>query len=185
LRTHRPLLPCEAEISGPPEPSDVTTPTPSSDGSPVSTHPANPSPIYATSTRRLRSLPNCHTPSDTLVAGRTPPTQAAGEEKGGGIGMASLGGMGAFGAAAAGRGATLAARATRASAAEGSGQEKGPFDWVLGLLQKNQLVETDPILKKVEEKSGSGTTSRGGTTSVAVPKKPGGFGGFGGLFAKK
>ncbi|XP_072975089.1 uncharacterized protein [Typha angustifolia] len=58
-------------------------------------------------------------------------------------------------------------------------EEKGPFDWILGALQKeDQLLETDPILKKVEE-----TNGRKSTTSVSVPPKK--SGGFGGLFAQK
>ncbi|KAJ7964141.1 Thylakoid soluble phosphoprotein [Quillaja saponaria] len=75
--------------------------------------------------------------------------------------------------------------ATAAKGAGGSKEEKGIMDWILGGLQKEeQLLETDPILKKVEEKSG---TTSGQKNSVAVPqkKKGGGFGGLGGLFAKK
>lgn len=50
------------------------------------------------------------------------------------------------------------------------------MDWILGGLQKDdQLLETDPILKKVEEKSGS-------KNSVVVPQKK--KGAYGGLFAK-
>ncbi|CAA7398066.1 unnamed protein product [Spirodela intermedia] len=94
--------------------------------------------------------------------------------------MASLG-LG-FGSAAV-RGRVFAATAAGKSTG-GSGEEKGLLDWILGGLQKeDQLLETDPILKKVGEKDGG--RSRG-TTSVAVPnnnnKKNGGFGG---LFAKK
>nr|DAD28436.1 TPA_asm: hypothetical protein HUJ06_029904 [Nelumbo nucifera] len=71
--------------------------------------------------------------------------------------------------------------ATAAKSSGGSSEEKGLLDWILGGLQKeDQLLETDPILKKVEEKN-SGTTS--GKRSVAVPPKK--SGGFGGLFAKK
>ncbi|KAJ7959783.1 Thylakoid soluble phosphoprotein [Quillaja saponaria] len=74
--------------------------------------------------------------------------------------------------------------ATAAKGAGGSKEEKGLWDWILGGLQKeDQLLETDPILKKVEEKSG-GTTS-GRRDTVAVPQKKNGFGGLGGLFAKK
>ncbi|KAG9453924.1 hypothetical protein H6P81_006828 [Aristolochia fimbriata] len=66
-------------------------------------------------------------------------------------------------------------------ASSGAGDEKGLLDWILGNLQKeDQFYETDPVLKKVEEKNG-GTTSR--KNSVAPPKKKNG--GFGGLFAKK
>lgn len=73
--------------------------------------------------------------------------------------------------------------ATAAKGAGGSKQEKSLLDWILGGLEKDQLLETDPILKKVEEKSG-GTTSGGRKNSVAVPEKKKN-GGFGGLFAKK
>lgn len=69
--------------------------------------------------------------------------------------------------------------ATAAKGAGGSKEEKGLLDWILGGLQKeDQLLETDPILKKVEEKNGSGSKN-----TVAVPQKK--KGGFGGLFAKK
>ncbi|ESW18726.1 hypothetical protein PHAVU_006G065100 [Phaseolus vulgaris] len=73
--------------------------------------------------------------------------------------------------------------ATAAKGAGGSKEEKGFLDWILGGLQKeDQLLETDPILKKVEEKNGGTTTSNGRKNSVAVPQKK--KGGFGGLFAK-
>ncbi|XP_015873831.1 uncharacterized protein LOC107410859 [Ziziphus jujuba] len=73
--------------------------------------------------------------------------------------------------------------ATAAKGAGGSKEEKGLLDWILGGLQKeDQLLETDPILKKVDEKNG-GPTNGGRKNSVAVPKKKNG--GFGGLFAKK
>lgn len=70
---------------------------------------------------------------------------------------------------------TKASKSSRGSVEE----EKGPFDWIMAGMQKDQLVETDPILQKVEEdKSRSKTTS-----SVSIPNKKK-FGGFGGLFAK-
>ncbi|KAK4606164.1 hypothetical protein RGQ29_000434 [Quercus rubra] len=73
--------------------------------------------------------------------------------------------------------------ATAAKGAGGSKEEKGLLDWIIGGLQKeDQLLETDPILKKVDEKNGD-TTSNGRKNSVAVPQKKKG-GGFGGLFAK-
>ncbi|OAY68071.1 hypothetical protein ACMD2_14699 [Ananas comosus] len=84
-------------------------------------------------------------------------------------------------------GRVLAATAATKSAGGGK-EEKGLLDWILGGLQKeDQLLETDPILKKVDDKNaGNGRKS---TTSVSVPnkKKPGGggTGAFGGLFAKK
>ncbi|XP_040993931.1 uncharacterized protein LOC121240542 [Juglans microcarpa x Juglans regia] len=81
-------------------------------------------------------------------------------------------------AAAAGR----VFAATAAKGAGGSKEEKGILDWILGGLQKeDQLLETDPILKKAEEKNGGGAAA-GGKNSVAVPQKK--KGGFGGLFAK-
>ncbi|KAF5744526.1 hypothetical protein HS088_TW07G00098 [Tripterygium wilfordii] len=72
--------------------------------------------------------------------------------------------------------------ATAAKGDGGSKGEKGLLDWILGSLQKEeQLYETDPILKKAEEKSNGGTTG-GRKNSIAVPQKKNG--GFGGLFAK-
>ncbi|XVE59385.1 hypothetical protein DITRI_Ditri05aG0042500 [Diplodiscus trichospermus] len=74
--------------------------------------------------------------------------------------------------------------ATAAKGAGGSKDEKGLLDWILGSLQKeDQFYETDPLLKKVEEKNG-GRNSNGSKNSVSVPQKKKG-GGFGGLFAKK
>ncbi|PON70638.1 Thylakoid soluble phosphoprotein TSP [Parasponia andersonii] len=78
--------------------------------------------------------------------------------------------------------------ATAAKSAGGGKEEKGFLDWILGGLQKeDQLLETDPILKKVDGKDGNGVggggaTTRGRKNSVAVPQKK--KGGFGGLFAK-
>ncbi|XP_054799865.1 uncharacterized protein LOC129304201 [Prosopis cineraria] len=73
--------------------------------------------------------------------------------------------------------------ATAAKGAGGSKEEKDLLDWILGGLQKeDQLLETDPILKKVEEKSG-GTANGGRKNCVSMPQKKNG--GFGGLFAKK
>ncbi|PON40968.1 Thylakoid soluble phosphoprotein TSP [Trema orientale] len=81
--------------------------------------------------------------------------------------------------------------ATAAKSAGGGKEEKGFLDWILGGLQKeDQLLETDPILKKVDDKNGNGVgggggggaTTRGRKNSVAVPQKK--KGGFGGLFAK-
>ncbi|GAB4859978.1 hypothetical protein Ancab_011457 [Ancistrocladus abbreviatus] len=57
-------------------------------------------------------------------------------------------------------------------------EEPPRLDSGVGLQKDDQLVETDPILKKVEEKG----TNSGSKSSVAVPKKKNG--GFGGLFAK-
>lgn len=80
-----------------------------------------------------------------------------------------------------------------ATASKGSGEtkkEKGIFDWIIGGMEKrDQLLETDPILQKVEGKDGgasNGSTVRGGKkNSVQVPPKKNGGGVFGGLFAKK
>jgi len=86
---------------------------------------------------------------------------------------------------------TVRVQATTAKGATGSGkEEKGLLDFILGgLAKEDQFYETDPILQKVEDKNGGGTTSSVGRNknTVAVPqkKKEGGFGGFGGLFAKK
>ncbi|KAJ4725621.1 Thylakoid soluble phosphoprotein [Melia azedarach] len=85
--------------------------------------------------------------------------------------------------------APATARVYAATAAKGDGggkQEKSLLDWILGNMQKeDQFYETDPILKKVEEKNPTRGTTNGRKNSVAVPqKKKGGFG-LGGLFAKK
>ncbi|KAL9257074.1 hypothetical protein AKJ16_DCAP03956 [Drosera capensis] len=77
-------------------------------------------------------------------------------------------------------GRVYATTTTAKSSGGGGSEEKSILDWILSGLQKeDQLLETDPILKKVEEKGSAG--SRGKT---AEAKKDGG-GGFGGLFAKK
>ncbi|XVF05366.1 hypothetical protein REPUB_Repub05bG0165900 [Reevesia pubescens] len=76
--------------------------------------------------------------------------------------------------------------ATASKGAGGSKEEKGLFDWILGSLQKeDQFYETDPLLKKVEEKNGGTGNSNGRKNSVSVPQKKKDGGGFGGLFAKK
>ncbi|XP_010426161.1 PREDICTED: uncharacterized protein LOC104711177 [Camelina sativa] len=106
--------------------------------------------------------------------------------------------------------ATVRVYATGAKGASGPAkEEKNPLDFVLGFMTKqDQFYETDPILKKVEEKqatrssgttSGRGATKSSGTTSgrgsvrggknsaptpVAPKKNEGGFGGLGGLFKK-
>ncbi|VVB04564.1 unnamed protein product [Arabis nemorensis] len=96
--------------------------------------------------------------------------------------------------------ATVRVYATTAKGASGGAkEEKNPLDFVLGYLTKqDQFYETDPILKKVEEKEGTrsgGTTGGrgtvrggGGKNSAPVPVPPkkndGGFGGLGGLFKK-
>ncbi|XWS71593.1 hypothetical protein CRYUN_Cryun03dG0151400 [Craigia yunnanensis] len=74
--------------------------------------------------------------------------------------------------------------ATATKGAGGSKEEKGLIDWIVGnLMKEDQFYETDPILKKVEEKNGGGN-SNGRKNSVSVPQKKK-DGGFGGLFAKK
>lgn len=79
-------------------------------------------------------------------------------------------------------------RATAAKGSGGSNEEKSILDFILGALQKeDQLLEIDPILKKVEGKSGT-TSVSSSKKSVSTPppkKNSNGFGGFGGLFAKK
>lgn len=91
--------------------------------------------------------------------------------------------------------ATVRVYATTAKGASGEAkEEKNPLDFVLGYLTKqDQFYETDPILKKVDEKEGTtgsrGTVRGGGKNSAPVPVPPkkndGGFGGLGGLFNKK
>ncbi|ONH99967.1 hypothetical protein PRUPE_6G060300 [Prunus persica] len=74
-------------------------------------------------------------------------------------------------------------RVYAATAAKGgSKEEKGLLDWILGgLAKEDQLLETDPILKKVEDKNGATNGGRKGTVEIPQKKK----GGFGGLFVKK
>lgn len=79
-----------------------------------------------------------------------------------------------FAPVATGRASSRVYAATAAKG--GSKEEKGLLDWILGgLAKEDQLLETDPILKKVEDKNG------GKGTVVIPPKKKGGFGG---LFVK-
>ncbi|XP_050369301.1 uncharacterized protein LOC126787461 [Argentina anserina] len=74
--------------------------------------------------------------------------------------------------------------ATAAKGAGGSKEEKGFIGWLGGVICKDdQLLEVDPILKKVEDKSG-GTTGGRKNTVMVPPKKKGGFN-LGGLFAKE
>ncbi|XP_013629037.1 PREDICTED: uncharacterized protein LOC106335145 [Brassica oleracea var. oleracea] len=93
--------------------------------------------------------------------------------------------------------ATVRVYATTKGTSGSAKEEKNPLDFVLGYLTKqDQFYETDPILKKVEEKGGtrSGTTGgrgtvRGGKSTAPVPVAPkkndGGFAGLGGFFNKK
>eukprot|EP01018_Ginkgo_biloba_P028405 Gb_19341 [translate_table: standard] len=69
------------------------------------------------------------------------------------------------------------------------GEKKGFFDWLNDQIVRDQLVETDPVLKKVEENNGSARPSARATpaprkkgSSPPPPKKSGPFGGF---FGKK
>ncbi|KAF3334590.1 Thylakoid soluble phosphoprotein TSP9 [Carex littledalei] len=112
--------------------------------------------------------------------------------------MASLGLGFALPAAKAGNGMTsrgrgrkqttsvvVAPRATKGTTSVGAGpkEEKGLFDWIISGLQKDdQLLETDPILNKVDTVPKSKPATK---SPVSAPKTDGGFGGFGGLFAKK
>lgn len=86
-------------------------------------------------------------------------------------------------------GAAASARVVTAAAAKGAietKEEKSFVDWLLGKVTKeDQFYETDPILKKVEEKSSGTTSGRKGTVSIPSKKKEGNGGVFGGLFAKK
>jgi len=78
----------------------------------------------------------------------------------------------------------FAPTATKGTTSAPIKEEKGFLDWILGGMQKeDQFFETDPILKKVEEKS-AGTTSNGRKNTVVVPPQKKKGGGFGGLFAK-
>ncbi|XP_050237120.1 uncharacterized protein LOC126686881 [Mercurialis annua] len=86
--------------------------------------------------------------------------------------------------------ATPSVRVFAATAAKGAGggkEEKSLLDFILGSLTKeDQFYETDPILKKVEEKTSGTASGRKNSVSVPQKKKNGGEGGgFGGLFAKK
>ncbi|KAJ4769003.1 hypothetical protein LUZ62_034312 [Rhynchospora pubera] len=83
------------------------------------------------------------------------------------------------------RPAVAVALATKGAAAAGAkAEEKGLLDWILGGLQKDdQLLETDPILNKVQAQGSSSVSVK---SKPAAPNSGGGtFGGFGGLFAKK
>ncbi|KAL1817267.1 hypothetical protein DCAR_0521690 [Daucus carota subsp. sativus] len=77
--------------------------------------------------------------------------------------------------------------ATAAKNSGGGSEEKSLWDFVLGAIAKEeQLYEVDPLLQKVEGKPSGTTGSRKSAVVVPPPKKEsGGFGGFGGLFAKK
>uniref|UniRef100_A0A0E0HYN4 Uncharacterized protein n=1 Tax=Oryza nivara TaxID=4536 RepID=A0A0E0HYN4_ORYNI len=79
--------------------------------------------------------------------------------------------------------------ATKSVTAAAATEEKGLFDAIFGALYKEeQLLETDPILNKVEEKApaaASRATKAGGAPAKkAAGDGDGGFS-FGGLFSKK
>ncbi|CAL9247344.1 unnamed protein product [Arabidopsis halleri] len=86
--------------------------------------------------------------------------------------------------------ATVRVYATSTKGASGGAkEEKNPIDFVLGFMTKqDQFYETNPILKKVEEKEGTTGgrgTVRGGKSSAPTPVPPKkSEGGFGGLFKK-
>ncbi|KAE8688699.1 cytochrome P450 86A1-like [Hibiscus syriacus] len=70
-----------------------------------------------------------------------------------------------------------------AKGAGGSKEEKGLLDWILGNLTKeDQFYETDPLLKKVEDKNGiGGGTTSGRKNSVSISQKKKGNGNGGGF----
>lgn len=74
---------------------------------------------------------------------------------------------------------TKASKSNRGSTQE----EKGLFDWIMAGMQKDQLLETDPVLQKEEDDKSPTKTTGTGTSSVSIPNKKK-FGGFGGLFVK-
>nr|XP_025883040.1 uncharacterized protein LOC9271497 isoform X2 [Oryza sativa Japonica Group] len=96
--------------------------------------------------------------------------------------------------ASVGFGTTVApavAAGRRLSHRRAATEEKGLFDAIFGALYKEeQLLETDPILNKVEEKAPA-AASRATKASGAPAKKAAGDGdgdggfSFGGLFSKK
>ncbi|KAF0909013.1 hypothetical protein E2562_030552 [Oryza meyeriana var. granulata] len=84
--------------------------------------------------------------------------------------------------------------ATKSVTAAAATEEKGLFDTIFGALYKEeQLLETDPILNKVEGKAAaapdaaSRTTKAGGTPAKKSSGDGDGYGGFsiGGFFSKK
>lgn len=79
--------------------------------------------------------------------------------------------------------------ATASKSSGGNTEEKSILDFILGALQKeDQLLETDPLLNKVEGKSVGTTAGRKNSVAAVPPKKNsdgGGFGGLGGFFSKK
>ncbi|KAG8387844.1 hypothetical protein BUALT_Bualt02G0063400 [Buddleja alternifolia] len=67
----------------------------------------------------------------------------------------------------------LRTAATAAKSSGGSTEEKSFLDFVLGgLTKQEQIYETDPILKKVEDKSGSRSTGTTGGRKNSVPPPP-------------
>jgi len=106
--------------------------------------------------------------------------------------MASSVGFGTVAPAAASpAGRTLGRRAARPPAATkvaaAKAEEKGLFDAIFGALYKEeQLLETDPILNKVEGRAPAAPAPRK-TAGKPAAAQSGGDGGFSfrGLFAKK
>ncbi|RLN34150.1 uncharacterized protein C2845_PM03G24360 [Panicum miliaceum] len=73
--------------------------------------------------------------------------------------------------------------ATKVAAAAAKAEEKGLFDAIFGALYKEeQLLETDPILNKVEGKAPAPRKAAG--KPAAAAGQSGGFS-LGGLFSKK
>ncbi|KAI3997296.1 hypothetical protein MKX01_009140 [Papaver californicum] len=78
--------------------------------------------------------------------------------------------------------------ATKSTSSAKPSEEKGFWEtFFAGMTKEEQLYETSPLLKKVDDSNGSAVSSKSTKGSVAAPppKKSGGFGGFGDLFAKK
>uniref|UniRef100_A0A0E0AHK8 Uncharacterized protein n=1 Tax=Oryza glumipatula TaxID=40148 RepID=A0A0E0AHK8_9ORYZ len=94
-------------------------------------------------------------------------------------------------AAAAPPSARVARPSATKSVTAAAATEKGLFDAIFGALYKEeQLLETDPILNKVEEKApaaASRATKAGGAPAKKAAGDGDGDGGFsfGGLFSKK
>ncbi|KAI3994428.1 hypothetical protein MKX01_012685 [Papaver californicum] len=78
--------------------------------------------------------------------------------------------------------------ATKSTSSAKPAAEKGFWEtFFTGITKEEQLYETSPILKKVDDSNGSAVSSKStkGTVAAPPPKKSGGFGGLGDLFAKK
>lgn len=53
-------------------------------------------------------------------------------------------------------------------------EKKGLFDWLSDALQKDQLMETDPVLQK-DSKNGASNKAPAGGKKSSAPQKKGGF----------